>query len=201
MDCGNHGHCVSDACQCDLGWTGESCNIKQCDSRCNEHGQCKNGTCLCVTGWNGKHCTLEGCPNSCSNHGQCKQSSNNQWACKCDSGWDGTDCSIQLEQNCNDDKDNDKGMFPTAAFDIYYSNLIYFILFFTDGLKDCEDPECCSSSHCRDNQHCYVAPKPLDILLRKQPPAITASFFERMKFLIDEDSLQNYVRQGNFNER
>ncbi|XP_045480143.1 teneurin-m isoform X2 [Harmonia axyridis] len=177
LDCGNHGHCVSDACQCDAGWTGESCNIKQCDSRCNDHGQCKNGTCLCVTGWNGKHCTLEGCPNSCSNHGQCKQSSNNQWACKCDSGWDGASCSILLEQSCNDDRDNDK-----------------------DGLKDCEDPECCSSPHCEKNQHCYVAPKPLDILLRKQPPAITASFFERMKFLIDEDSLQNYARQGSFNE-
>lgn len=45
------------------------------------------------------------------------------------------------------------------------------------------------------------APKPIDILLRKQPPAITASFFERMKFLIDEGSLQNYARLETFNER
>jgi len=45
------------------------------------------------------------------------------------------------------------------------------------------------------------APKPIDILLRKQPPAITASFFERMKFLIEEGSLQNYAKQESFNER
>jgi teneurin len=45
------------------------------------------------------------------------------------------------------------------------------------------------------------APKPIDVLLRKQPPAITASFFERMKFLIDDGSLQNYAKLETFNER
>lgn len=70
-----------------------------------------------------------------------------------------------------------------------------------DGLMDCEDPECCSNHLCRSSQLCVAAPKPIDILLRKQPPAITASFFERMKFLIEEDSLQNYAKQENFNER
>lgn len=66
---------------------------------------------------------------------------------------------------------------------------------------DCEDPECCSNHICRSSQLCVSSPKPIDILLRKQPPAITASFFERMKFLIDEGSLQNYARQESFNER
>ncbi|KAG5882426.1 hypothetical protein JTB14_007052 [Gonioctena quinquepunctata] len=177
LDCGSHGHCVSDACQCDPGWSGEYCNLKQCDPRCNEHGQCKNGTCLCVTGWNGKHCTLEGCPNSCSAHGQCRFNTESIWECRCDNGWDGPDCSILLEQNCNDGRDNDK-----------------------DGLVDCEDPECCINSVCKSSQLCVSAPKPIDILLRKQPPSITASFFERMKFLIDEGSLQNYARQETFNE-
>ncbi|KAF5270057.1 hypothetical protein FQA39_LY08469 [Lamprigera yunnana] len=177
LDCGTHGRCISDTCQCETGWTGEYCNLKQCDSRCNEHGQCKNGTCLCVTGWNGKHCTLEGCPNSCTSHGQCRFNSENSWECRCDTGWDGKDCSVLLEQNCNDGRDNDK-----------------------DGLVDCEDPECCSNHVCRSSQLCVSAPKPIDILLRKQPPAITASFFERMKFLIDEGSLQNYARQETFNE-
>ncbi|XP_030767229.1 teneurin-m isoform X3 [Sitophilus oryzae] len=177
LDCGNHGHCVSEACQCDPGWSGEFCNLKQCDPRCNEHGQCKNGTCLCVTGWNGKHCTIEGCPNSCSAHGQCRFNSDNVWECRCDNGWDGPDCSLLLEQNCNDGRDNDK-----------------------DGLSDCEDPECCTSPACKSSQLCVSSPKPIDILLRKQPPAITASFFERMKFLIDEGSLQNYARQETFNE-
>jgi len=72
---------------------------------------------------------------------------------------------------------------------------------FSDGLIDCADPECCSNHICRSSQLCVSAPKPIDILLRKQPPAITASFFERMKFLIDEGSLQNYARQETFNER
>ncbi|XP_050443335.1 teneurin-m isoform X3 [Adelges cooleyi] len=177
LDCGTHGHCVGETCACDVGWSGQYCNMKLCDNRCNEHGQCKNGTCLCVTGWNGKHCTLEGCPNGCSGHGQCRVNSDNVWQCKCSDGWDGLDCNTQLERECNDNIDNDK-----------------------DGLMDCEDPECCLSHMCRSSQHCVSSPKPIDILLRKQPPAITASFFERTKFLIEEGSLQNYARSDNFNE-
>uniref|UniRef100_A0A1I8MYS1 Tenascin-like protein n=1 Tax=Musca domestica TaxID=7370 RepID=A0A1I8MYS1_MUSDO len=177
LDCGQHGRCVGDACTCDDGWGGEYCNTKLCDLRCNEHGQCKNGTCLCVTGWNGKHCTIEGCPNSCSGHGQCRVSGEGQWECRCYEGWDGPDCGIALELNCGDSKDNDK-----------------------DGLVDCEDPECCASHVCKTSQLCVSAPKPIDVLLRKQPPAITASFFERMKFLIDESSLQNYAKLETFNE-
>ncbi|XP_050525472.1 teneurin-m isoform X5 [Daktulosphaira vitifoliae] len=177
LDCGVHGHCVGETCACDVGWSGQYCNMKLCDSRCNEHGQCKNGTCLCVTGWNGKHCTLEGCPNGCSGHGQCRVNGDNVWQCKCMDGWDGLDCNTQLERDCNDNIDNDK-----------------------DGLMDCEDPECCLNHMCRSSQHCVSSPKPIDILLRKQPPAITASFFERTKFLIEEGSLQNYARSDNFNE-
>ncbi|XP_059482465.1 teneurin-m isoform X2 [Neocloeon triangulifer] len=177
LDCGPHGHCEGDACACDPGWAGDYCGLKQCDPRCSDHGQCKNGTCLCVTGWNGRHCTLEGCPSGCTSHGQCKVNPDGDWECKCYDGWDGADCSVALESNCNDGKDNDK-----------------------DGLVDCEDPECCSNHICRSNQLCVSAPKPIDILLRKQPPAITASFFERMKFLIEEGSLQNYAKQESFNE-
>lgn len=109
LDCGAHGHCVGDTCSCHPGWSGQYCNTKLCDDRCNEHGQCKNGTCLCVTGWNGKHCTLEGCSNGCSGHGQCKVNTDNVWQCKCSDGWDGLDCNTQLERDCNDNIDNDKG--------------------------------------------------------------------------------------------
>ncbi|XP_058829657.1 teneurin-m isoform X4 [Topomyia yanbarensis] len=177
LNCGQHGRCVGDSCSCDPSWGGEFCNGKLCDPRCNEHGQCKNGTCLCVTGWNGKHCTLEGCPSGCSQHGQCHVSGELMWECRCYEGWDGPDCSVALEQNCGDNKDNDR-----------------------DGLVDCEDPECCGSHSCKTSQLCVSAPKPIDVLLRKQPPAITASFFERMKFLIDEGSLQNYAKLETFNE-
>lgn len=109
MDCGTHGRCVGETCTCNEGWGGEYCNTKLCDPRCNEHGQCKNGTCLCVTGWNGKHCTIEGCPAGCSSHGQCRVSGEGLWECRCYEGWDGVDCAVALEQNCGDNKDNDKG--------------------------------------------------------------------------------------------
>ena len=90
--------------------------MKLCDQRCNEHGQCKNGTCLCVTGWNGKHCTLEGCPNLCSGHGQCRVNVDNAWECQCSDGWFGRDCSVQLELNCNDGRDNDKGKLRSKIY-------------------------------------------------------------------------------------
>lgn len=83
----------------------------------------------------------------------------------------------------------------------YCSNAHSIIRKMIDGLVDCEDPECCLSPQCRKSQLCVSAPKPIDVLLRKQPPAITASFFERMKFLIDDGSLQNYAKLETFNER
>lgn len=33
LDCGLHGHCVGDSCMCNPGWSGEYCNLKQCDQR------------------------------------------------------------------------------------------------------------------------------------------------------------------------
>ncbi|CAH2092375.1 unnamed protein product [Euphydryas editha] len=177
LDCGPHGRCVGESCVCDPGWAGEYCTSKLCDPRCSDHGQCKNGTCVCVTGWNGRHCTLEGCPRGCAGNGGCKTPSNGEWECKCNEGWNGPDCTTVEERICDDSKDNDK-----------------------DGLVDCEDPECCQSDACKGSQLCVSSPKPSDILLRKQPPAITASFFERMKFIIDEGSLQNYAKQETFNE-
>ncbi|XP_035708479.1 teneurin-m isoform X4 [Folsomia candida] len=176
INCGPNGVCIGTGCKCSEGWAGPLCNQRLCDKRCAEHGQCKNGICLCVSGYNGKHCTLEGCPNSCSGHGQCKANMDGLWECKCHSGWAGSECAVMMEQNCNDGKDNDK-----------------------DGLTDCEDPECCGTAQCDKSQLCVAAKKPTDILLRKQPPAITASFFEKMKFLIEEGSLQSYARQDAFN--
>ena len=37
--------------------------------------------------------------------------------------------------------------------------------------------------------------------LHLQPPAATASFFERMKFIIEDQGLQSYVQRKGFNER
>lgn len=48
---------------------------------------------------------------------------------------------------------------------------------------------------------CQSAPDPLDILLRKQPPAVTATFYQKMKFLIEEDSVQSYAHRDEYSER
>ena len=78
---------------------------------------------------------------------------------------------------------------------------IYLFFCFSDGLTDCEDPECCEDPVCRKSQLCHTVPYPIDILLRKQPPSSTASFFERMKFIIEDKGLQSYVERAGFNER
>ncbi|XP_042864966.1 teneurin-m-like isoform X4 [Penaeus japonicus] len=175
LDCGPHGICENDACTCDEGWTGANCSERLCDPRCSEHGQCKNGTCVCMAGWNGRHCTLSGCPGNCRNRGTCDADQEGVWKCLCQPGWDGPDCSAMLETQCSDGVDNDR-----------------------DGLMDCQDPECCTHQACQDSQLCVSRATPMDILLRKQPPGSTASFFEKMRFLIEEDSLQHF--SGEFNK-
>ncbi|GFT69614.1 teneurin-a [Trichonephila clavipes] len=72
---------------------------------------------------------------------------------------------------------------------------------YLDGLIDCADSECCIKDECKDNLMCQSAPDPLDILLRKQPPAVTATFYQKMKFLIEEDSVQSYAHRDEYSER
>jgi len=126
LDCGEHGECESGHCVCGPNWTGPKCRERKCDARCAEHGVCSNGTCLCTngklgllprkkprnahfTGWNGKHCTLEGCPGNCHGRGQCKTNHLGDWECMCEYGWFGQGCQIEMEQDCSDRLDNDKG--------------------------------------------------------------------------------------------
>ena len=72
---------------------------------------------------------------------------------------------------------------------------------FADGLTDCEDPECCDSPYCKQSQLCMTVDRPINILLQRQPPASTASFFQKMRFIIEEGSLQRYADNTAFNER
>jgi hypothetical protein len=83
-----------------------------------------------------------------------------------------------LESYCDDGYDNDK-----------------------DGLTDCEDPECCEKPSCKQSQLCMTVDRPINILLQRQPPASTASFFQKMRFIIEEGSLQRYADNTAFNER
>ncbi|KAL9882896.1 teneurin-a transmembrane protein isoform 4-T5 [Glossina fuscipes fuscipes] len=176
LDCGSNGVCESGKCHCMPGWTGNLCDQLPCDARCSEHGQCKNGTCVCSQGWNGRHCTLPGCENGCSRHGQCTLE-NGEYRCDCIEGWAGSDCSIALEMNCKDNIDNDG-----------------------DGMTDCSDSECCSHPACAEHIMCLSSNDPVEVLLRKQPPSVTASFYQRVKFLIEENSVQSYAHMDEYSE-
>ena len=70
-----------------------------------------------------------------------------------------------------------------------------------DGLDDCHDPDCCLSSACHEQIYCATAPNPMEILLRKQPPSSTASFYDRMRFLMEDNSVQSYATSSSFNTR
>ncbi|KAM8720115.1 hypothetical protein ACLKA7_006204 [Drosophila subpalustris] len=177
LDCGRNGVCESGKCRCNTGWTGNLCDQLPCDARCSEHGQCKNGTCVCSQGWNGRHCTLPGCENGCSRHGQCTLE-NGEYRCDCIEGWAGSDCSIALEMNCKDNIDNDG-----------------------DGMTDCSDSECCSHPACSEHIMCLSSNDPVEVLLRKQPPSVTASFYQRVKFLIEENSVQSYAHMDEYSEK
>lgn len=48
---------------------------------------------------------------------------------------------------------------------------------------------------------CLTSPDPRDILLRKPPPSVTASFYQKMKFLIEEGSVQSYAHRDEYSER
>ncbi|XP_029639322.1 teneurin-m isoform X3 [Octopus sinensis] len=175
LDC-FHGYCENKECVCHNGWTGPLCDMLACDPRCDSHGFCNNGTCICKTGWNGKHCTLDGCPGECNGNGDCQKYLEG-WKCSCNKGWKGKACDIAIESACEDRVDNDK-----------------------DGLRDCQDPDCCDSRVCKGDSNCKTSPDPLDILLRKQSTSTTASFFEKMKFLIENNSVQTYATRHAFNE-
>ncbi|OQR79684.1 teneurin-3-like [Tropilaelaps mercedesae] len=176
LDCGERGRCRGGQCECLEGWAGPKCGQRLCDPRCAQpHGQCRNGSCVCATGWNGKHCTMEGCPGGCNRHGECVIVGG-EWTCRCHDPWSGLGCTQASERKCADRVDNDG-----------------------DGLVDCADSECCLSPECGSNPLCFQSADPRDVLLRKQPPAVTASFFQRTQFLIEDDSVQSYAVKGAFN--
>ena len=88
--------------------------------------------------------------------------------------------------------------FYSPLIDVLVSN---YLNTFSDGLTDCEDPECCEKPSCKQSQLCMTVDRPINILLQRQPPASTASFFQKMRFIIEEGSLQRYADNTAFNER
>ena len=77
-----------------------------------------------------------------------------------------------------------------------------FFLFFADGLTDCSDSKCCSHDSCKKSIMCLYLADPVEVLLRKPPPTVTASFLKRVQFLFEgEESVQNYAKQDVFDEK
>lgn len=70
-----------------------------------------------------------------------------------------------------------------------------------DGMTDCSDSECCSHPICSEHIMCLASNDPVEVLLRKQPPSVTASFYQRVKFLIEENSVQSYAHMDEYSER
>lgn len=79
--------------------------------------------------------------------------------------------------------------------------LSYICVLGTDGMIDCSDSECCSHPSCKDHIMCLASNDPVEVLLRKQPPSVTASFYQRVKFLIEENSVQSYAHMDEYSER
>lgn len=79
--------------------------------------------------------------------------------------------------------------------------LFFIIKINSDGMIDCSDSECCSHTVCADHIMCLSSNEPVDVLLRKQPPSVTAPFFQRVKFLIEENSVQSYAHKDEYSER
>jgi len=171
----------------------EVCLAHCMNGRCNDKGKC-----ICSIGYSGRFCTLSACANNCSSHGQCvpirvDQSTTNivageneydlendqsiEYQCSCSADWTGPDCSFRFERNCADDEDNDN-----------------------DGLIDCADSECCAKDECKDSLMCLSSVDPLDIVLRKPAPSISASFYQKTKFLIEEGSVQSYAHRDEYSE-
>lgn len=83
---------------------------------------------------------------------------------------------------------------------VYY-NVQYNMYNCLDGMTDCSDSECCNSASCAEHIMCLASNDPLDVLLRKQPPSVTASFYQRVKFLVEEHSVQSYAHLDEYREQ
>eukprot|EP00933_Yihiella_yeosuensis_P068973 TRINITY_DN7503_c7_g5_i1.p1 TRINITY_DN7503_c7_g5~~TRINITY_DN7503_c7_g5_i1.p1 ORF type:complete len:851 (+),score=142.99 TRINITY_DN7503_c7_g5_i1:363-2555(+) len=58
--CKNGGECTEGTCKCKAGWSGTTCQDRQCPDNCSGNGACgHNGVCSCNVGWSGKSCSVE----------------------------------------------------------------------------------------------------------------------------------------------
>ncbi|GMT19588.1 hypothetical protein PFISCL1PPCAC_10885, partial [Pristionchus fissidentatus] len=171
-----NGECKENKCVCLPGWRGSACGRRECPEGCGDHGKCgDDGKCTCDKGWNGGNCYEEGCPSDCGEKGECRLKSSGDWSCHCQWPFTGRGCEIEREMECGDGIDNDG-----------------------DGLRDCEDPDCCE--WCSKSQQCTPVPSPREMIERmkeeekeKGREAEGGPFIERLRFALR--TTQSYVNK------
>lgn len=101
--CSLHGVCATNACVCDEGFVGLSCEqvrltgvlSSRCLNKCSMHGFCQFGACVCDVGFTGKDCSEKvdmPCTDGCNGHGICEYG-----RCHCDADYAGITCETKLK--------------------------------------------------------------------------------------------------------
>ncbi|CAL2048829.1 unnamed protein product [Caenorhabditis brenneri] len=117
------------------------------------------------------------CRHQCSGKRECLMDRHSsKWSCRCQAGSTGIDRSILVEMHCDNGLDDD-----------------------SDGLIDCVDPECCSSSSRSSESVRSAAASPTEVLMRL-PPMFNAYFAQKVASLKMEKSVQSYTDASEFNE-
>ena len=106
-------------------------------------------------------------------------------------------------------------LFQIALYPIFYStvHLIFYFMYqylFSDGLIDCQDPDCCYRSECLNHHLCLTMDDPKDILRHNNASKSyvftrssgTSSFWERIRFLVmPEKGVQRYAQISHFDPK
>ena len=72
---------------------------------------------------------------------------------------------------------------------------------FTDGLTDCQDPECCGAAECSRNVLCTTVADPADVADSPNSNPVPASFWERIRFIVESGESQKYADVASFDPR
>ena len=72
---------------------------------------------------------------------------------------------------------------------------------FTDGLTDCQDPECCGSAECSRNVLCTTVADPADVQDSPDSHQVPSTFWERIRFIVESQETQKYADVGSFDPR
>ena len=67
-----------------------------------------------------------------------------------------------------------------------------------DGLTDCADSDCCSNPSCVDHLMCLASADPAEIALRNPIAFDGASFYQRVKFLVEDNAVQSYAHKDEY---